>query len=90
MWVKNKLTLILILKIYIFSLDNLYLRMENKFKLLTFIILCYVVVGCKKESYNISTFDAYKEEPPKNPFLSDSPWPITHYNCYAQASSPYA
>lgn len=27
-------------------------------------------------------------EPPKNPFLSDSPWPMTHRNPYCQASSP--
>ncbi|MBK7976531.1 MAG: hypothetical protein IPK07_25765 [Deltaproteobacteria bacterium] len=28
-------------------------------------------------------------EPPLNPFLADSPWPMTHRNPYAQASSPY-
>jgi len=27
-------------------------------------------------------------EPPKNPFLADSPWPMTHRNPYCQASSP--
>ena len=26
-------------------------------------------------------------EPPRNPFLADSPWPITHANSYAQGSS---
>ena len=26
-------------------------------------------------------------EPPQNPFLADSPWPITHANSYAQGSS---
>ena len=29
-------------------------------------------------------------EPPTNPFLADSPWPMTHRNPYCQASSPYA
>ncbi|MFM8268597.1 MAG: hypothetical protein ACKN9V_00260 [Pseudomonadota bacterium] len=27
-------------------------------------------------------------EPPRNPFLADSPWPMTHRNPYCQASSP--
>ncbi len=26
-------------------------------------------------------------EPPRNPFLADSPWPMTHANCYVQGSS---
>lgn len=29
-------------------------------------------------------------EPPVNPFLADSPWPMSHRNPYCQASSPYA
>lgn len=29
-------------------------------------------------------------EPPQNRFLASSPWPMTHRNPYAQASSPYA
>lgn len=28
------------------------------------------------------------DEPPKNPYLADSPWPMTHRNPYCQASSP--
>lgn len=28
-------------------------------------------------------------EPPPNPFLADSPWPMSHRNPYCQASSPY-
>lgn len=28
-------------------------------------------------------------EPPTNPYLADSPWPMTHRNPYCQASSPY-
>ncbi len=29
-------------------------------------------------------------EPPVNPFLADSPWPMTHRNPYCQDSTPYA
>jgi len=29
------------------------------------------------------------DEPHKNPWLADSPWPMTHRNPYCQASSPY-
>ena len=28
-------------------------------------------------------------EPPANPFLADSPWPMSHRNPYCQASSPF-
>lgn len=28
-------------------------------------------------------------EPPKNPYLADSPWPMAHRNPYCQASTPY-
>lgn len=28
-------------------------------------------------------------EPPKNPYLADSPWPMTHRNPYCQASTPW-
>jgi hypothetical protein len=30
---------------------------------------------------------AQQIEPPQNPFLADSPWPMTHVNSYCQASS---
>ncbi len=30
------------------------------------------------------------QEPPRNRFLADSPWPMSHRNPYNQASSPYA
>lgn len=29
------------------------------------------------------------DEPPVNPYLADSPWPMSHRNPYQQASSPY-
>lgn len=31
----------------------------------------------------------FTDEPPTNPFIADSPWPMSHRNPYAQASSPY-
>ena len=31
----------------------------------------------------------FSHEPPANPFLADSCWPMTHRNSYCQASSPY-
>jgi len=31
----------------------------------------------------------FTHEPPMNDFLAKSPWPMTHRNSYAQASSPY-
>lgn len=42
-----------------------------------FLILCFQVSFAN---------DGY--EPPKNPYLADSPWPMTHRNPYCQASSP--
>ena len=43
--------------------------------------------GCKQPgATNTITLD----EPPANPFLADSPWPMSHRNAYCQASSPDA
>lgn len=33
--------------------------------------------------------NANAQLPPVNPFLADSPWPVSHGNTYAQAASPY-
>ncbi len=33
---------------------------------------------------------AWGQIPPRNPFLANSPWPLTHANPYAQGSSPLA
>ncbi len=38
---------------------------------------------------NGAAIPTLSKEPPKNTFLADSPWPMTHRNPYAQASSPY-
>jgi len=36
-----------------------------------------------------STLFAAGAEPPVNPYLADSPWPMSHRNPYCQASSPF-
>jgi hypothetical protein len=54
-------------------------------------ILIFTVIllsfACKKEQQNITTFS--EDEPPSNSYLANSPWPISHRNTYAQASSPF-
>jgi len=44
--------------------------------------------ACKKDKSPSDSF-MVNPDPPRNTFLADSPWPITHYNSYAQASSSY-
>lgn len=39
-------------------------------------------------SQDCPTQAAGNDEPPANPFLADSPWPMAHRNPYCQASSP--
>ena len=53
-----------------------------------FIVVICLLISCKKES-SLNT-NPFADEPPKNTYLADSPWPITHANPYAQASSPFA
>lgn len=48
-----------------------------------------LLISCKKENTAIVS-NPFLDEPPVNPFLAASNWPITHCNCYAQASSPFA
>lgn len=46
-----------------------------------------IFFSCKKDKSNtIPVFS--DEEPPFHSYLADSPWPISHRNTYAQASSP--
>lgn len=54
---------------------------------ISFFILLFASIGCKKEV--LSKINFKDTEPPKNLFLANSPWPITHCNSYAQASSSY-
>ena len=51
------------------------------------ILLVLFLYSCKKDTSVVN--NPYQDEPPRNPFLADSPWPITHGNSYAQASSPF-
>lgn len=39
-------------------------------------------------AFALSAFGQDLNEPPRNPYLADSPWPMTHRNPYCQASSP--
>lgn len=40
-------------------------------------------------SATLFAFHSHAEAPPKNPFLADSPWPMSHQGPYAQGSSSY-
>ena len=54
-------------------------------------ILCRSV--CAEDSSTVSSpIDSATSatEPPRNVYLADSPWPMSHRNPYNQASSPYA
>ncbi|PKL37207.1 MAG: hypothetical protein CVV44_16360 [Spirochaetae bacterium HGW-Spirochaetae-1] len=42
-----------------------------------------------RQRQSIATVADDGYEPPQNPFLADSPWPMSHRNPYCQASSPY-
>lgn len=57
--------------------------------ILLIIISSAIFFACKKEETEVSNNVVVNPDPPKNPFLADSPWPVTHYNSYAQASSIY-
>jgi hypothetical protein len=53
-------------------------------------LLSFHLLSCKKDGpENTSNNFVVLPDPPKNSFLADSPWPVTHYNSYAQASSSY-
>ncbi len=58
---------------------------------LALMLLVFFSSSCKKEEAEIANIieNPYLDEPPKHPYLADSPWPISHRNTYAQASSPY-
>lgn len=52
------------------------------------VIFSVLLLACKKES-DVTTNYTVNPDPPRNTFLAASPWPVTHYNSYAQASSIY-
>lgn len=52
------------------------------------VFLFFCAAACRKDVIQ-NTANPFVDEPPENNFLADSPWPITHCNPYAQASSPY-
>lgn len=57
--------------------------MNKYFKYFLFVV-SLVFFACKKDKNAANIND----EPPFHPYLADSPWPISHRNTYAQASSP--
>ena len=44
-------------------------------------------MSCKKDKIDTGS-NILEDEPPFHSYLADSPWPISHRNTYAQASSP--
>ncbi len=60
----------------------------QKARIVVIPFLFFLAVACTKEK-SANTNNPFTDEPPKNNFLADSPWPITHCNPYAQASSPF-
>jgi hypothetical protein len=54
--------------------------------MLGFGLVLLLLSGCRKEDASY-IYDITRDEPPVHPFLADSPWPISHKNTYAQASS---
>jgi hypothetical protein len=58
----------------------------KRFKIFAVLFIFSLFFSCKK--YNQIQQDILDDEPPKNLYLADSPWPISHRNTYAQASSP--
>lgn len=54
-----------------------------------FLVICLISIfsSCKKDKNNTIT-NILDEDPPFHAYLADSPWPISHRNTYAQASSP--
>ena len=58
--------------------------------LLLILGLFFSLPGCAREVKTpLPTATDMVNEPPVNPFLADSPWPMSHRNPYCQASSPY-
>ena len=59
--------------------------------LLTVLGLALAVAACHGDPEEGGRIPAAGDrfEPPANPFLADSPWPMSHRNPYCQASSPF-
>ena len=48
------------------------------------------LAAADRETTNSSPRGCASDEPPVNPYLANSPWPMSHRNPYNQASSPIA
>lgn len=58
-------------------------------KFILSLLLPVIFISCKKEDGESRQNFIVNPDPPANPFLADSPWPISHYSSYAQASSRF-
>src|SRR3989338_4929012 len=52
-------------------------------------LMSFTVVPILLSAYCVPLFSDDGFEPPLNPYLADSPWPMLHRNPYQQASSPH-
>ncbi|MCX5849565.1 MAG: hypothetical protein NTW65_08965 [Deltaproteobacteria bacterium] len=59
------------------------------FPMMTMLLLFFLTVFSVKVFAWSVIPPNFTDEPPTNPFIADSPWPMSHRNPYCQASSPY-
>ncbi len=59
----------------------------QKINFLFLISIFSIFLSCKKDKIDTGS-NILEDEPPFHSYLADSPWPISHRNTYAQASSP--
>ena len=55
---------------------------------ITCLIFAVLIQASASSAETQSTADIYQDEPPKNNFLADSAWPMSHRTSYVQGSSP--
>ena len=60
------------------------------FPMMTMLLLFVLTVfSVEAFAWSVMPPPNFTDEPPANPFIADSPWPMSHRNPYCQASSPY-
>jgi hypothetical protein len=65
-------------------------KLFTLFKIFNFFILFALTFSpAAAFSWSVVPPPDFTNEPPRNPFIADSPWPMSHRNPYAQASSPH-
>lgn len=72
----------------------IFMRMDIRLKIPGYYCLALLLVianpACRKQDKDQVGHSVLDDEPPAHPYLADSPWPASHRNTYAQASSPFA